>query len=84
MKTLIVLFTVSLLAACNQLMHGQKSTDVEATKTRSDIILLCSGFLTWRNCYDSANKACPEGYKIIGQEENLTTQARTLRIECKK
>ncbi len=77
------ILTALALSSCDTLKTAQ-SPDFDKSEVQSGIFLTCSGYKTWQHCYEAANKACPSGYSIISKDENQVSQARTLRIECKK
>lgn len=46
-------------------------------------VLKCSGFLTWHDCRQEALAACPNGFHMADQFENITIQRREVNIACK-
>jgi len=82
MRNRLWMLAISLTACAG--MKTVQSPDFEKAETVAGQTFTCSGYKTWQNCYEAANKACPNGYQILEKEENHVMQARTLRIECKK
>ena len=83
MLRLTLPLTVILLVGCSSLKTVD-SPNFDKSEAQAGIVLTCSGYKTWKNCYEGANKACPSGYQIIEKDENHVMQSRLLRIECKK
>jgi len=82
MKKLAILLMMPIVTAC---ASGPLSEhrDLESGERQAGTVIYCSGYKTWRDCDHSAAKACPNGYDILEKEENLPTQSRMLRIQCK-
>lgn len=80
-QALIIL--VIFISGCGGANSVSRERDIGATSRQEGLVVSCSGFKSWPECYRAAEKACPGGYEIIGKEENLVTQSRTLRINCK-
>jgi hypothetical protein len=83
MKKLLSVIGMLMLAGCASIQNAS-SPDFEKSEIQSGIFLSCNGYKTWKDCYASAEKACPNGYSVMSKDENHLMQARTLRIECKK
>ena len=83
MKKLLCVIGLLMLASCANIQNAN-SPDFEKSEIQSGIFLSCNGYKTWKDCYASAEKACPNGYSVMSKDENHLMQARTLRIECKK
>jgi hypothetical protein len=72
-KLAIVCF-VFLLSACTGL------TQVDARKW---VDVSCSSNKGWDACMRSASKACPKGFDLRNQEEDMMTQKRNMQFACK-
>jgi hypothetical protein len=77
--------TILLLIATAGCTSGPLSEkrDLESSNQQRGQIVACSGYKAWPDCYRAAQQACPNGFEILNKEENLPTQTRTLRINCK-
>lgn len=82
MRTLIILALLSLLNACASGPVSNKR-NIESSNQQQGQLLACSGYKMWPDCYHAAAQTCPNGFDILAKEENLPTQTRTLRINCK-
>lgn len=60
-----------------------KQSDLESGGRQQGAVIYCSGYKTWQDCDRSAAKACPTGYDVLEKDENLPTQSRALRVQCK-
>ncbi len=75
------LFALALAAAgC---ASAPLARDLESASPQEGIVVSCSGFKSWPDCDRAAARACPNGYVLLGKEENLVTQGRTMRIQCR-
>lgn len=83
MKKLLSVIGIFILTSCTSIQNAN-SPEFEKSEIQSGIFLSCNGYKSWQHCYQSAEKACPNGYSMISKDENHLMQARTLRIECKK
>jgi hypothetical protein len=79
---LTLLLTMLSLTGCASGPFSEKR-DLEASSPQNGLIVSCSGYKAWPDCYRAAKQACPSGFEILAKEENLPTQTRTLRISCK-
>ena len=43
----------------------------------------CSGIKSWNDCKQEALKACPEGFNIKSELENVLIQRRVFETTCK-
>jgi len=43
----------------------------------------CSGIKSWNDCKQAALRACPEGFYIRNELENITIQRRVFETACK-
>ena len=43
----------------------------------------CSSNKGWDACMSVAAKACPKGFDLKNQEENMITQKRVMQFSCK-
>ena len=77
-----LLVSVVALTGCASGSFFEKR-DLNSSGQQGGLTLSCSGFKTWDDCYRAAVNTCPKGYETISKEENIITQARTLRINCK-
>ncbi|MDR2218988.1 MAG: hypothetical protein LBE24_00220 [Methylobacillus sp.] len=91
MRNLILFALITLLTACGSLSGsggGKSKSDDKNVEEYSGAQygqeVSCSGFKEWPECFSAARQACPKGYEILAQEENMVTQARTLRFSCTK
>ncbi|MDR2875636.1 MAG: hypothetical protein LBV44_06885 [Methylobacillus sp.] len=90
MRNLTLFVLLALLTACGSLSGsgGGKSKSADKNDEYSGAqygqAVSCSGFKEWPECFSAARQACPKGYEILAQEENMVTQARTLRFNCTK
>lgn len=57
--------------------------DLESSSQQQGQVVACSGYKVWPDCYRAAKQVCPNGFEVLAKEENLPTQTRTLRINCK-
>lgn len=82
MSRIVAVLITFLLVGC---AGGQLSQprDLESASQQQGVVVSCSGYKAWQDCDRAAAKACPNGYDVLGKEENLVTQGRTLRIHCK-
>lgn len=78
-----VLLGVALFTAGCAANTVSRERNLDAASRQEGLVVSCSGFKSWSACYRTAERICPGGYEIIGKEENLVTQGRTLRINCK-
>jgi hypothetical protein len=82
MRALTILLLPMLIASC---ANGPLSAkrDLESSSQQQGQLVSCSGYKMWPACYQAAKQACPNGFDVLAKEENLPTQTRTLRINCK-
>lgn len=73
---LLALFGL-LLNACASQSQLAKIDENQWTEVK------CSGFLTWHDCRQEALAACPNGFHMADQFENITIQRREVNIACK-
>ena len=76
MKRYIVLvgFLISGCAAHSQLAKINDYAWTEYT---------CSGIKSWNDCKQAALSACPEGFYVRNELENITIQRRVFEAACK-
>ena len=43
----------------------------------------CSGIMSWNDCKQAARMACPDGFYVKNQFENITIQRREFEAACK-
>lgn len=43
----------------------------------------CGGYKGWDVCMNVALNACPKGFDLRGQEEDMYTQKRTMKFACR-
>jgi hypothetical protein len=43
----------------------------------------CSGIKSWNDCKQAARAACPDGFYVKNQLENITIQRREFAAACK-
>lgn len=72
---LIALLLTLTLVGCN--------TQARKPDTREWTTLTCSGFLLWKDCWDQAQKLCPDGFDIANQIELRGPQKRQVEVACK-
>ena len=82
MKQLGIYVTTLILVGCASGPFSGKS-DLDASSKQAGTVVSCSGYKAWADCDRYATQACPKGYEVISKEENITAQARSLRISCK-
>lgn len=73
-------FLVSLLLA---LALAGCGTQASKPDTRTWTTLTCSGFLLWKDCWQEAQKLCPDGFDIANQIELRGPQKREVEVACK-
>ncbi len=71
---LLSVFLISGCAAQNQLAKVDEYAWTEYT---------CSGIKSWNDCKQEALNACPEGFYIKNELENLLIQRRVFETACK-
>jgi hypothetical protein len=72
------------LAACSTgALTQNRDKALESSTQQEGTTVSCSGYKAWPDCFKAAERSCPKGYGIVNQEENIITQSRTLRINCK-
>ena len=76
MKRYIVLvgFMISGCAAQSQLAKINDYAWTEYT---------CNGIKSWNDCKQAALSACPEGFYVRNELENITIQRRVFEAACK-
>lgn len=76
MKRYIVLvgFLISGCAAQSQLAKINEYSWTEYT---------CSGIKSWNDCKQAALSACPEGFYVRNELENIAIQRRVFEAACK-
>jgi hypothetical protein len=82
MQRLSFILITILLAGCATGPFSQKR-DIDNGGQQQGMVISCSGYKSWADCDRAAANACPKGYDVINKEENIITQGRTLRINCK-
>jgi len=81
MRGLMLLFPLVLAGCATGPFSANR--DIDASSKQEGAIVSCSGYKAWGDCERAANKLCPNGYEVIGKEENIAVQARSLRVNCK-
>ena len=79
---LVVLVVSTLLMSCSMNTHLAQR-DLETTMKQEGEHIYCSGYKTWKDCYQSAKKVCSNGYNVISFDETLYSQRRVMRVICK-
>ncbi len=77
----LILATIALFGCASGPFSEKR--DLEASSQQQGMIVSCNGYKAWPDCYRAAKQACPSGFEVLAKEENLPTQLRTLRINCK-
>jgi hypothetical protein len=76
MKTLLVL-TALLIGGCAGPSYLTKVDEYAWAEYK------CSGILSWNDCKQAARMACPDGFYVKNQFENITIQRREFEAACK-
>jgi hypothetical protein len=82
MQRLSFILVTILLAGCASGPLSKKS-DIDSGSQQQGMVISCSGYKSWADCDRAATNSCPKGYDVISKDENLVTQGRTMRINCK-
>jgi len=72
--SIFLLLLISGCAAQSQMTNIDESAWSEHT---------CSGIKSWNDCKQAALKACPQGFYIRNELENITIQRRVFEAACK-
>lgn len=84
MNKLFFVVSIILLAACQQLQHGEMQP-VKMISTKGVYFTTCAGAVEgWSDCYDKASKTCDGKYDVITREDNNRGTKRELTFQCKK
>ena len=82
MKYLII-GSLLLLSACQQLMQGQQQPVIYKNAKENTLFTTCSGSVEyWGSCFDKAKNSCPKGYIVLDKNENPTSGRRELTFKC--
>lgn len=83
MKKVLVLVTVSLLSACQQLQHGQMQPVKQLSVKERIYFTTCAGAVEgWSDCYEKAALTCNKNYSVVTREDNSRGTKRELTFKC--
>ena len=84
MKRLLLITSIFLLSACQQLQHGAIQP-VKQISSKGVYMTTCAGAVEdWPSCYDKASTTCNGKYDVITREDNNRGTKRELTFQCKK
>jgi len=79
-----LLFLISLLSSCAQLMRGDEQP-VMQYRDANTYRTTCSGAVEhWGSCNQKANRTCSNGYVIVEKISDANAVHRELIFSCKK
>lgn len=83
MKFLILILIIT-LTGCAQLKKGEMQP-VKRIDVKEEIYFTtCSGMVEdWGSCNNKAMQTCPQGYDVLGKDENPTAARREITFKCR-
>lgn len=75
------------IVLANQLSYAGevifKNNHTDVANNKDWMTVTCSGFKTWQACRVQAQSACPKGFMMADQLENILIQRREVSVACK-